>query len=150
MEDAPVGRRGVVVHRDHMAPAAHFRFFCGLRLHLLCTLGGLPVAFTLAGAKADERLTPLGMLATEPDLLKHRRGQDLIADMQYYGRDFEHALAAEGAHLLRKARKGEPHAPARICSGRYVKPSSRSTRPSRAGSTSNATADACSPASPSA
>lgn len=50
----------------------------------------------------------LGMLATDPDLPARHRGQDLIADMQYYGRDFEHALAGEGIRLLRKARKGEP------------------------------------------
>ncbi|MGW4413039.1 IS982 family transposase [Nonomuraea sp. NPDC004702] len=87
---------------------SHSRFFWGLRLHLLCTLGGLPVAFALTGAKADERTTLLGMLATDPDLLARHRGQDLIADMQYYGRDFEHALATEGIRLLRKARKGEP------------------------------------------
>jgi hypothetical protein len=87
---------------------SHSRFFWGLRLHLLCTLGGLPVAFALTGAKADERLTLLGMLEADPDLLARHRGQDLIADMQYYGRDFEHALAAEGVRLLRKARKGEP------------------------------------------
>ena len=33
----------------------HSRYFWGLRLHLVCTLQGLPVAFALAGAKADER-----------------------------------------------------------------------------------------------
>lgn len=88
--------------------ASHSRFFWGLRLHLLCTLGGLPVAFALTGAKADERTTLLGMLEADPALLARHRGQDLIADMQYYGRDFEHALAAEGVRLLRKARKGEP------------------------------------------
>ncbi|QYC40396.1 hypothetical protein Nocox_13900 [Nonomuraea coxensis DSM 45129] len=74
-------------------------------------LAGLPVAFALTGAKADERTTLLGMLATDPDLLERHRGQDLIADMQYYGRDFEHSLAGEGIRLLRKARKGEPPRP---------------------------------------
>ncbi|MET9501017.1 transposase [Streptomyces sp. NPDC006622] len=37
--------------------ASHSRFFWGLRLHLVCTLHGLPVAFALTGAKADERET---------------------------------------------------------------------------------------------
>ncbi|SDJ53831.1 Transposase DDE domain-containing protein [Nonomuraea jiangxiensis] len=87
---------------------SHSRFFWGLRLHLLCTLSGLPVAFALTGAKADERTTLLGMLAADPDLPGRHRGQDLIADMQYYGRDFEHTLAEEGLNLLRKALKGEP------------------------------------------
>ena len=35
--------------------ASHSRFFWGLRLHLLCTLHGLPVGFAVTGAKADER-----------------------------------------------------------------------------------------------
>jgi len=33
--------------------ASHSRYFWGLRLHLVCTLHGLPVAFALTGAKAD-------------------------------------------------------------------------------------------------
>jgi hypothetical protein len=37
--------------------ASHSHYFWGLRLHLVCTLHGLPVAFALAGAKADERET---------------------------------------------------------------------------------------------
>jgi hypothetical protein len=32
-----------------------FALVLGLRLHLVCTLQGLPVAFALAGVKADER-----------------------------------------------------------------------------------------------
>jgi len=35
--------------------ASHSRYFWGLRLHLVCTLGGLPILFPLTGAKADER-----------------------------------------------------------------------------------------------
>jgi hypothetical protein len=42
--------------------ASHSRYFWGLRLHLVCTLTGLPVLFALAGAKADEREILLGML----------------------------------------------------------------------------------------
>ncbi len=33
--------------------ASHSRWFWGLRLHLVAT--GLPIAFAVAGAKADER-----------------------------------------------------------------------------------------------
>jgi Transposase DDE domain len=88
--------------------ASHSRFFWGLRLHLLCTLGGLPVAFALTGAKADERLTLLGMLDADSDLAARHPGQTIIADMQYYGRDFEHTLTEGDLRLLRKARKNEP------------------------------------------
>ena len=49
--------------------ASHSRFFWGLRLHLVCTLSGLPVAFALAGAKADEREVLLGMLDADPNLV---------------------------------------------------------------------------------
>lgn len=78
-----------------------------LRLHLVCTLSGLPVAFALTGAKADERTTLLGMLAEDPPQLAQRPGQTLIADKNFYGRDFERALARAGLSLLRPARKGE-------------------------------------------
>lgn len=53
--------------------ASHSRFFWGLRLHLVCTLSGLPVAFALAGAKADEREVLLGMLDADPNLVAPTR-----------------------------------------------------------------------------
>ena len=64
--------------------ASHSRWFWGLRLHLVCTLHGLPVAFALTGAKADEREVLLAMFTAAP------------------------GLAAAGLRLLRPARKGEP------------------------------------------
>jgi hypothetical protein len=88
--------------------ASHSRWFWGLRLHLVCTLQGLPVGFALAGAKADERQVLLGILAADPALLATRPGQTIIADKHYYGRGFEAELAGLGARLLRPARKGEP------------------------------------------
>ena len=86
---------------------SHSRYFWGLRLHLLCTLGGLPVGFALTGAKADERQTLLQILAADPTLAAHRPGQTLIADRHYYGTGFEATLAAQQLQLLRPARKGE-------------------------------------------
>jgi len=86
--------------------ASHSRYFWGLRLHLLCTLHGLPVGFALTGAKADERHTLLDILTADPDL-SARTGQTLIADKNYFGRDFEQALPGLGVTLLRPARKGE-------------------------------------------
>jgi hypothetical protein len=88
--------------------ASHSRYFWGLRLHLVCTLQGLPVGFALAGAKADERQVLLGILAADPTLVATRPGQTLIADKHYYGRQFEAELAGSGIRLLRPARKGEP------------------------------------------
>jgi len=87
--------------------ASHSRYFWGLRLHLLCTLGGLPVGAALTGAKADERQVLLDIL-TDSTLAEHRPGQILIADKNYFGRDFEATLADTGIDLLRPARNGEP------------------------------------------
>ena len=88
--------------------ASHSRYFWGLRLHLLATLHGLPVGFALTGAKADERHVLLDLLHNDPLLPAARPGQVLIADKNYYGRDFEAALAGAGIELLRRARQGEP------------------------------------------
>ena len=96
--------------------ASHSRWFWGLRLHLLCTLHGLPVGFALTGAKADERQVLLGILAD--DDLAWRAGQVIIGDKNYYGRDFERELAAARLVLLRPARKGEPEPAGR----QYFKP----------------------------
>jgi hypothetical protein len=87
--------------------ASHSRYFWGLRLHLLCTPCGLPVAFALTGAKADERHTLLGMFGADPNLLASRRRQSLIADKNYYGKQFEAELVEAGITLLRPARQGE-------------------------------------------
>jgi hypothetical protein len=103
------------VHRSDLAGwaqygycASHSRYFWGLRLHLIATLHGLPIAFALTGAKADERQTLLDILGDDPDLLLSRQGQTLIGDKNYYGRDFETTLSQAGLHMLRPARKGEP------------------------------------------
>jgi hypothetical protein len=88
--------------------ASHSRYFWGLRLHLLCTLGGLPVAFALSGAKADERDTLLGMLDDAPELLAGHPKQTIIGDKNYYGRAFERDITSRELTLLRPARKREP------------------------------------------
>src|SRR6516225_2127978 len=47
----------------------------GLRLHLVCTLTGLPVLFALGGAKADEREILLDMLQAGRDVVNDHPGQ---------------------------------------------------------------------------
>jgi len=91
--------------------ASHSRWFWGLRLHLVCTLHGLPVAFALTGAKAPDREILWDLLAVEPQLVTARPGQLLLADKNYYGREFETVLGELGVRLLRPARKGEPERP---------------------------------------
>ncbi|KPI13614.1 transposase IS4 family protein, partial [Actinobacteria bacterium OK006] len=87
--------------------ASHSRFFWGLRLHLVRTLQGLPVALVLTCAKAIEREVLLDMLVAEQHLTRQRPGQILLADVNYYGRAFEYELVATGVRFLRLARKGE-------------------------------------------
>jgi hypothetical protein len=87
--------------------ASHSRYFWGLRLHLVCTLHGLPVMFAIAGAKADEREVLLGMLEADAALVSARPGQTVIGDKNYFGRDFENQVADSDPALLRPVRKGE-------------------------------------------
>jgi Transposase DDE domain len=87
--------------------ASHSRYFWGLRLHLVCTLSGLPVMFALAGAKADERETLLGMLEAGRDVVEAHPGQTVVGDKNYFGRAFEADLAERELVLLRPVRKGE-------------------------------------------
>ena len=95
--------------------ASHSRYFWGLRLHLVCTLQGLPVGWALSGAKADEREVLNEILESTPALAAvltrdagPRRRQVLIADKAYFGRVFQAGLQEAGVELLRPARKGEP------------------------------------------
>ncbi len=98
--------------------ASHSRYFWGLRLHLIATLQGLPLAWALTGAKADERTTCWNLLATTTALSTTHSTQILIADKGYYGAAFEADLAAAGVTLLRPARKGESPRPGE----RFFKP----------------------------
>jgi hypothetical protein len=87
--------------------ASHSRYFWGLRLHLVCTLHGLPVLFAVAGAKADEREVLLDMLENARDVVNAHPGQTLIGDKNYFGRAFENQLTERELVLLRPVRKGE-------------------------------------------
>lgn len=90
--------------------ASHSRYFWGLRLHLVCTVHGLPVGYALTGAKADERQTFLDILADTPAMNRVRADgarQILIGDKNYFGADFEATVDSSGIELLRPARKGE-------------------------------------------
>lgn len=97
--------------------ASHSRYFWGLRLHLLCTLHGLPVGFALTGAKADERSVLLDILHADPTLTD-RGAQIMIGDKNYFGAEFEATLPEAGITLLRPARTREPERPG----ARFFKP----------------------------
>jgi hypothetical protein len=99
--------------------ASHSRFFWGLRLHLVCTLHGLPVGWALTGAKADERQVLTSILDATPALAgRPGRRRVVLADKNYYGRAFEAELDQAGIDLVRPARAGEQPRPGQ----RFLKP----------------------------
>lgn len=94
--------------------ASHSRFFWGLRLHLITTTAGLPLAFALTGAKGDERDTCLDMVALAG---LDTNGRTLIADKGYRRASFETELNTAGITLIRPNLKSEKPRPGR----RYLK-----------------------------
>ena len=95
--------------------ASHSRYFWGLRLHLVATPAGLPIAFALAGAKADEREVCADMIATAQIA---RAGQTLIADKGYRSETFETGLKDTGITLIRPATRTEAPRPG----ARFLRP----------------------------
>ncbi|MEO6495629.1 MAG: IS982 family transposase [Ilumatobacteraceae bacterium] len=118
------GRSRETVKRSDMAGyasygycASHSRWFWGLRLHLIATPSGLPVAYALTSAKADERDTAMAMIHLDSDL-SDRPGQILIADKGYRSAPFETELNAHGITLIRPSLKTEKPRPGQ----RFLKP----------------------------
>ncbi len=103
-------RSGLAGWAEYGYCASHSRWFWGLRLHLVATPSGLPIAFALAGAKADEREVCADMIAAARIA---RPGQTLIADNRYRSKAFEADLDDAGITLLRPATKTEATRPAR-------------------------------------
>jgi hypothetical protein len=87
--------------------ASHSRYVWGLRLHLVATPAGLPIAFALADPKTDERDVALDLFDSDPELLAGRAGQTLVADKGSTSAEFETRLAAHGIELVRPAMKRE-------------------------------------------
>lgn len=98
--------------------ASHSRYFWGLRLHLVATPAGLPIAFALANAKVDEREVLRDLFEIEPELLEGRAGQVIFADKGYASRELERFLAEEQVTLVRPARKDERPRPG----ARFLRP----------------------------
>ena len=118
VDSTPVecGRSRQTVKRSDLAgwatygySASHSRYFWGLRLHLMTTPSGLPIAFALTGANHDEREVAADMIAVDPNLA--RSGQILIADKGYRSVASEAELAHAGITLIRPAYKTEKPRP---------------------------------------
>ncbi|MFG2987186.1 transposase [Streptomyces sp. NPDC048258] len=84
-----------------------------LRLHLICTPGGLPIAWALASPKVDEREVLADMLTGDRDLLATHPGQTIIGDKGYVSEHLDAFMTGHGLALLRpsyrnrKPRRGE-------------------------------------------
>jgi hypothetical protein len=89
--------------------SSHSRFFWGLRLHLVCTPAGLPVAWALANPKTDERQVLMAMIDTDEYL--HRPGVTVLADKGYVSAELDAFLADRGIGLLRPSYKNRAPRP---------------------------------------
>ena len=87
--------------------ASHSRFFWGLRLHLVCTVHGLPVAWAVTSPGQDEREVLRSML----EHLAPTSAHTIITDKGYRSKDLEDDLNQAGLTLLRPAARNEDPRP---------------------------------------
>lgn len=83
-------RSDLVGYAEYGYRASHSRYFWGLRLHLIATVHGIPIAWALTGAKADEREVLDAMLERIPPDL----GARIRASLE------RQALMADKGHLV--------------------------------------------------
>lgn len=108
--------------------ASHSRKFWGLRLHLVTTVHGLPVAFALASPKADERDVLIDRVSLQPNMFHHPDGLILVVDKGYRDRATETWLNEANITVVRPAYRTEPARPGRTLL-RAVRQSVDRTRP---------------------
>jgi hypothetical protein len=116
----PCGTSRQTVQRSDLAGwagygycASHSRLFWGLRLHLVTTVHGLPVAFAVTNAKTDEREVLVDLVSMQPHMFDHPDGLTLVVDKGYRDRDTETWLGDRGITVVRPAYHGEPQRPGR-------------------------------------
>ena len=93
--------------RVRVTSASHSRFFWGLRLHLITTPAGLPVAWAVTSPSQDEREILRSMLTR----LEPTTDQTIAADKGYRSKDLEADLNQAGLTLLRPAARNEAPRP---------------------------------------
>jgi hypothetical protein len=91
--------------------ASHSRRFWGLRLHLVTTVHGLPVAFALTNPKLDERDVLVDLVSLQPAMFRHRDGLILVVDKGYRDRATETWLNEADITVVRPAYRNEPPRP---------------------------------------
>jgi Transposase DDE domain len=111
----PCGASRQTVRRSQLAGwanygrcAAHSRWYWGLKLYLLATPEGMPVAWCLADPKIGEREVAAELLAHARQTGALREGMIVLADKGLAGRDMERYAADQiGVLLARPDRKDE-------------------------------------------
>ncbi len=93
--------------------ASHSRRFWGLRLHLVTTVHGLPVAFALTNPKTDERDILIDLISLQPAMFHHPDGLILVVDKGYRERATETWLNETGIEVVRPAYRNETPRPGR-------------------------------------
>lgn len=116
----PCGMSRETVKRSELAGwagygycASHSRRFWGLRLHLVTTVHGLPVAFALANPKTDEREVLIDLVTLQPNVFHHPDGLILVVDKGYRDRYTETWLNQQGITVVRPAYRNEKPRPGR-------------------------------------
>src|SRR5215468_854483 len=116
----PCGASRETVKRSELAGwagygycASHSRRFWGLRLHLVTTVHGLPVAFALANPKTDERDVLVDLVTLQPNVFHHPDGLILVADKGYRDQSTETWLGDRGITVVRPAYRNETPRPGR-------------------------------------
>jgi Transposase DDE domain len=113
----PCGASRQTVRRSELAGlanygycAAHSRWYWGLKLYLITTAEGMPVAWCLADPKIGEREVAADLLDLARDTGALRAGMIVLADKGLAGRELERYAAEEVKVLLvRPDRKDERH-----------------------------------------
>jgi hypothetical protein len=111
----PCGTSRETVRRSELAGwagygycAAHSRWYWGLKLYLVTTPDGMPVAWCLASPKIGEREVAAELLAQAGRTGALRAGLILIGDKGFAGRDFEDLVATGfSMSLVRPDRRDE-------------------------------------------
>ena len=111
----PCGRSRETVKRSELAGwanygycASHSRWYWGLKLYLISTVEGMPVAWCLADPKLGEREVAEELLGQARDLGALRPGMIVLADKGLAGKDIERFAADITEVLLaRPDRKDE-------------------------------------------
>lgn len=116
----PCGASRETVKRSELAGwagygycASHSRRFWGLRLHLVTTVHGLPVAFALAHPTTDEREVLVDLATLQPHAFAHPDGLMLVVDKGYRGQDTETWLGERDITMVRPAYRNEKRRPGR-------------------------------------